>query len=309
MHPRFDTVLIAGGGCAGMVGWISFENEAFDSDVSYSSVVVKSPKGADWDMLMANANPPHVMRSAIAMKYDCDTYLLTMCGLKGERTPKTHEEISAFIKGLCAPTELLNFLQGATFTSKISYHRNGSNRVRQVHQTKAVQYFLVGDGLTRLNPYFGFGLSMALFQAEAMQRLLQRGGDSSPQSFYLAVDRSRAALVKYVRANESSWHGTGDQRKGYTMQARQKELLWEAAVNSRNLKFARILRDMFHLKFRPSRAQKAALYLDLVVFYLGSRLQKVTKPREVFRERFEPRSLRASKFSGQSPSAVPARIP
>jgi 2-polyprenyl-6-methoxyphenol hydroxylase-like FAD-dependent oxidoreductase len=255
-------------------GWIGLEEESFDSNIAYSSVTVVTDKKMDWDMLMANASPPKIKRSAIALKHAENTYVLTMCGLLGERTPRRNTEISAFIQGLKYPGDIIKLLDGAHVSPKVDYYRNGSNRIRRVQVKTKVPYFLVGDGIARLSPYHGFGLSMALFQAETMQSLLEQGFQPDPALFYSATDKALSRLVRYVRGTELDWQAAEQLGQDHVTMRWHEDLLWKAAAKSQNHAFANILRGSFHLKYRPSKWNKASLSLSLALFSVKEILKK-----------------------------------
>lgn len=243
-------------------GLLRIDTESYDSKVSYSSVRLRANGVHDWDMLMISASPPRLNRSAIVVRYGDDQYLLTMCALLGEKTPGSPGEIADFVKGLCDHTALNTLLRSAEIDHNVSFYGSGTNRLRNITPTTSIPYYLVGDGLVRLNPYHGSGMTLALHQAAIMKHILAQGLHQDSRAFYRMTMPLISKYWKHAVTMESSWDSKTT-NLGSIQRKWRERTLWLASTRTKNPLYPIIIQRFFHRKWTSTRLSRIALMLRL----------------------------------------------
>lgn len=135
--------------------------------------------------------PPDGRRGGTAQAVEGDRWLVTLVGMLGERAPAELDGFVAYASGLWT-TDLRDLLAGAEPVGEAAtgafpaYLRRRYDRLRRLPG----RYVVAGDAVCSLNPAYAQGMSVAVSEAVALARVLERHGlDRVGQRFFQDTKR------------------------------------------------------------------------------------------------------------------------
>ncbi|MFD9907144.1 FAD-dependent oxidoreductase [Streptomyces sp. NPDC059063] len=172
--------------------------ESIACDVGYASrFYARPPDGADWRLMLLQAQPPDHTRSGMIAAVDGDRWLVSLVGRLGDRPPTDDDGFLDFAATLRSPllhealrtAEPLSPVRG--FKVSRTYRRRFDQLSRRPHH-----FVVVGDAVCTLNPVYAQGMSVAAIGALALHAELRRPP---------GADLTRRLQARIVRASADAW--------------------------------------------------------------------------------------------------------
>ena len=166
-------------------GWfnkrvISVPNEKVDINLSYISKQFELSKTQvrDWKIKMVYPNPPQEKIGGTISKVEGNRYIVTLMGYHGavneKEVLKSDHGFIELSKQL-PKLDIYQEIKEAVPLSKTSFYRIPSIVWRRFDKAEnfPTGLLLIGDTVCRIDPVFGQGMSIAILEAIALQKLIQ----------------------------------------------------------------------------------------------------------------------------------------
>jgi 2-polyprenyl-6-methoxyphenol hydroxylase-like FAD-dependent oxidoreductase len=234
-----DLVVDASGSGSMLPGWLHGMAGRFAAPVE--EVVVESPMryvsrwyaldaqdAPDWHCLSVAPSPPGPRRGAMMLRAEHNRWGVVLLAEAGDPLPSDDRSFLAFAAGL-GEGRLRDVLVRASPLSPIHRYGIPSNRMRRYDRRTPWPLGLValGDAVCMLDPYFGFGMTMAARGAVLLRNRTQQNGVRA--TWCLDFQRD------LVRQTEEPWRiATGHDTDGRTLTRDKTRLarLYELAPSS-----------------------------------------------------------------------------
>ncbi|WP_404331951.1 NAD(P)/FAD-dependent oxidoreductase [Mesobacillus maritimus] len=180
-----DLIVDASGASSMSFRWlkeqgIHIPTEEVKIGLTYVSQLVELPsiKKRDWEIKLLYPNPPSEKIGGSLSKVEGNRYIVTMIGYHDEINEK---ELLKKDKGLLEiarklpKPDIYEELQHANVLSPMAVYRVPNILWRKIDKGQKLPdgLLLIGDSLCRIDPFFGQGMSIAVLEALALQKLLQ----------------------------------------------------------------------------------------------------------------------------------------
>lgn len=146
-------------------------------DIAYASTVFERPDDAptDWKSVMHFPQPPDNSRGAFLFPIENGCWILGLGGAHGDTPPGDIEGYMAFLGSLRRKT-IFDAVRNARQVGKIARFAFPGSVRRHFEALPSFPRGLVpmADAISRFNPLFGQGMSVAAQEACALRRLLER---------------------------------------------------------------------------------------------------------------------------------------
>jgi prepilin-type processing-associated H-X9-DG protein len=184
-------------------GFGSVPEQCLDATWGYSSQLLRSPPGQLTDqMVFINQGRPAPV--LLLMAYEQDAWMLAMARRSDCGAPPTDFTAMLAAAKQILPTTIMAGLRGATPVGDIAVSRDTGARWHRYDRMPRFPAGLVvtGDGLCRLNPLHGQGMTTAALQALALRDCLRKRGSDLPQRFFRAAATQIAPIWAANAAND-----------------------------------------------------------------------------------------------------------
>ncbi|ORW71339.1 hypothetical protein AWC24_00060 [Mycolicibacter senuensis] len=176
-------------------GFGSVPEQRRDANWGYSSQLVRIPPGrlADRLVFVNRGRPAPVL---LLMACERDTWMLAIARRGEHGPPPTDFTAMLAAAKQVLPAGILAGLRDATPMGELAVsHDTGAlwHRYDRMPRLPA-GLVVIGDGLCRLNPLHGQGMTMAALEAVALRDCLREGGPELPQRFFRAAARRIAPV-------------------------------------------------------------------------------------------------------------------
>lgn len=184
-------------------GFGSVPDKQLDPAWGYSSQLLRIPPGRIGERFVF-VNEGRTAPSGLLVAYEYDTWMLAIAhhGEYGAPPPDLTAMLAAAKQIL--PAAILAGLRDATPVGGIAVSRDTGalwHRYDQMARFPA-GLVVIGDGLCRLNPLHGQGMTMAALQALTLRDCLRDGGSDLPQRFFRAAATQIAPVWAANAAND-----------------------------------------------------------------------------------------------------------
>ncbi|MED4205505.1 hypothetical protein [Neobacillus mesonae] len=140
---------------------------------------INENKNRDWSIKILYPNPPHEKIGGTISRVEGNRYMVTISGYHNEINEK---EVIKSNQGFLDVAEKLPKLdiykeiEGATPLTETSIYRVPHITWRRLDKVKHLPegLLLIGDTICRIDPVFGQGMSIAVLEALALQKLFQK---------------------------------------------------------------------------------------------------------------------------------------
>ncbi|MCB0037613.1 MAG: hypothetical protein KDE51_26460, partial [Anaerolineales bacterium] len=168
-----------------------------NSFLGYASRSYRPPADLDdaWHMIGIGSSPPDRPQSAVLLKQEDGSWLVTLAGREKKYPPLDEEGFLAYSQTI--DPQVHNFLQTAEPLSKIVGYQRTEN---MWHHYEALTrwpdgFIAVGDSVCAFNPVYGQGMTASAMDAELLQKMLNT---SAPHTAGWS-QRFQKALAKEVK--------------------------------------------------------------------------------------------------------------
>lgn len=195
------------------VGGVAPEEDVVDCRITYADALMRpSPEDVaaarDWRVLRVDDGPGQGHHSGIIYEIEHGLWLVGLAGYFGKRPPQDKQDWLKYARELADPT-ITRLIERAEFlspVSRIAATRNIRRRWETVSDD-ASGFVALGDALCAPNPIYGQGMTMACFEAIAMETALTGYQNYEPDHSArpLPSDVCRRIHVACAKAAESSW--------------------------------------------------------------------------------------------------------
>lgn len=131
---------------------------------------------ADYKAIAMLPSLPDGRRAGLVNPAEEGTFIVTLCGIKGDVPPTDDAGFIAFAEALAEPS-IAEFLAGAEPTGPARAWRNMGNRLRRYDRLRRPPGGLavLGDAFCAFNPVYGQGITVGALGAEVLGEALERG--------------------------------------------------------------------------------------------------------------------------------------
>lgn len=156
--------------------------------LAYASQLLHIPDGTLPENLFAYFPAPGRPRTWTLVRYEHDTWMMTLGSMVGRPAPANRPEMLAWGEGF-VDERALSAARAATPLSDVEHYRVPSNRWRRYDKMKRFPQGLLvfGDAICSFNPIYGQGMTMAAIEATLLSDCLRRGDQALPQRFFRAA--------------------------------------------------------------------------------------------------------------------------
>lgn len=160
---------------------IAVPNEKVEINLSYISKQFQLSKKNDreWKIKLVYPNPPHEKMGGTISKVEDNRYIVTLMGyhdaINDKEVLKSDQSFVELAKKL-PKQDIYQEIQEATPISKTSLYRVPHIIWRRFDKVENLPngLLLIGDTFCRIDPVFGQGMSIAILETLALQKLLQK---------------------------------------------------------------------------------------------------------------------------------------
>jgi 2-polyprenyl-6-methoxyphenol hydroxylase-like FAD-dependent oxidoreductase len=169
-------------------------------DLGYSSAVFAIPADApsDWRGVMVLPDAPKTSRGALMIPVEGNRWMLALGGRPGEHPPADEAGFRDYAATLRTPT-IARAIASAKLVAGVDRFRFNESRLQHFDelQTFPAGLLPLGDAISRFNPVFGQGMSVAAQQAHALGKLLAQSasGEIALADLWRPFFTAVAALV------------------------------------------------------------------------------------------------------------------
>jgi flavin-dependent dehydrogenase len=191
-----DLVIDASGVSSLTSSWLNkrgilVPDEKMEINLSYISKQFKlsDHQERDWKIKMVYPKPPHEKMGGTISKVEGNRYIVTLMGyhnvMNDKDVVKSEEHFIEIAKKL-PKQDIYQEIKNATPLSKTSIYRIPQIIWKRFDKVKLPKgLLLIGDTICRIDPVFGQGMSIAILEALALQKLSQKHkGDIVPTDFH-----------------------------------------------------------------------------------------------------------------------------
>ncbi|GAB2795822.1 FAD-dependent oxidoreductase [Streptomyces daliensis] len=160
-------------------------------DLGYTSRLFRMPEdalGSDRVLLVASV-PGHPTRGLAGMLQEGDRWLLTLSGVQGDHPPTDLAEFRAFARTFVPPRVEAALSRAEPLDDGFAYRfPDGVRRWYEKLTALPDGLVAVGDSVCSFNPVYGQGMTVAVLEAQALERCLREGGQEElPRRYYRAA--------------------------------------------------------------------------------------------------------------------------
>lgn len=269
-----DFVVDASGRFSKMPHWLAnlgFEvpkDRVVDAQIIYSSGVFTGPE-RDWQVIYHINNAPLSTRGAYVLRTEDDQWLVTLYGALNDKPPTREHAFRAFAASINNP-ELNKLLEASVAVSPIVSYARTENRKRCYHQARRWPKRLVvlGDAACAFNPIYGQGISLAVFEAIHLGKLMARY--KNPEQLDLIGKIYQKNLARLIL-----WPW---------WLAISQDLIWEEKINSRRAPWIARSFHWYKMQLYKAVIKDPVLYkLFLAIFHMSNHPLNLFHPRVVVR--------------------------
>jgi 2-polyprenyl-6-methoxyphenol hydroxylase-like FAD-dependent oxidoreductase len=160
---------------------IAVANEKVEINLSYISkqFQLTERKTRDWKIKLVYPNPPHEKMGGTISKVEDNRYIVTLMGyhnaINDKEILKSDQNFVELTKKL-PKQDIFQEIQEATPISKTSIYRVPHIIWRRFDKVEKLPngLLLIGDTFCRIDPVFGQGMSIAILESLALQKLLKK---------------------------------------------------------------------------------------------------------------------------------------
>jgi len=160
---------------------IEVANEKVEINLSYISkqFQLSEKKNRDWKIKLVYPNPPHEKMGGTISKVEDNRYIVTLMGyhnvINDKEILKSDQSFVKLTQKL-PKQDIFQELQEATPISNTSIYRVPHIIWRRFDKVKKLPtgLLLIGDTFCRIDPVFGQGMSIAILESLALQKLLKK---------------------------------------------------------------------------------------------------------------------------------------
>ncbi|WP_419887288.1 glutamate synthase subunit beta [Neobacillus niacini] len=191
-----DLIVDASGVSSFTSNWLhkqgtSIPEEKVDINLSYSSkqFQLTEDQEKDWKIKMVYPNPPQEKIGGTISKIEGNRYIVTIMGYHNAINEKeVLKDDSGFIElsKKLPKMDIYHEIKNATPLTKTSLYRIPHIVWRRFDKIELPDgLLLIGDTLCRIDPVFGQGMSIAILEALALQKLINKGArQKMPADFH-----------------------------------------------------------------------------------------------------------------------------
>ena len=182
-----DLVVIAAGRQHSIAKWFSevgIESPALttiNAHIGYASRFYRAPRNGEylWKALIHQAAPPATHRSGLIFPVEGDRWLVTLIGADGDYPPTSESGFLEFARHLRSP-QLYEAIRDAKPLTPIVSYRATENRQHHFERIEdwPSRLIVTGDSACAFNPVYGQGMTTAALEAEMLDSLLRKNGNS-----------------------------------------------------------------------------------------------------------------------------------
>ncbi|BBX24743.1 hypothetical protein MTER_41540 [Mycolicibacter terrae] len=186
-------------------GFGSVPEQRLDANWGYSSQLLRIPPDRLTDR-MVFVNPGRPAPVLLLMAYEHDTWMLAIARYGDHGAPPADFSAMLAAAKQVLPAGIMAGLRDATPAGDIAVsHDTGAlwHRYDRMPRFPA-GLVVIGDGLCRLNPLHGQGMTVAALEALALRDCLRDGGSDLPRRFFRAAADEIAPVWAANVANDSS---------------------------------------------------------------------------------------------------------
>ncbi|REB08765.1 glutamate synthase subunit beta [Sporosarcina sp. BI001-red] len=185
--------------------------------LSYVSKKFRLPPepSRDWSIKIIYPNPPLEKLGGTLSKIEQDQYIVTLMGYQhaiDEKQLNSDEDGFLELTKKLPQEDIYNELVQAEPLSKTHVYRIPHMSWKRIEKVKQLPkgLFLIGDTVCRINPVFGQGMSIAVMEALALQKLFQTGSqnlDHLQTSFHKQSARILSPIWNMVLTEDLRYPG------------------------------------------------------------------------------------------------------
>lgn len=192
---RFDFVVDTTGRAAPTLAFLGShelgqpEEEIVGVDIMYGTTMFERTARADWLGVITFPSPPN-FRAAVMTPIEGNRWHLCAVGRHGDDPPTERAAFLEYLRGLPTRT-MYDAVADAVPAADIVRYKFPDTMWRHFERFSALpaSLLVIGDGVARVNPFYGQGMTLAVRQVEVLRRLLATSGtlDAIAEPFYRDV--------------------------------------------------------------------------------------------------------------------------